>query len=122
MVKIEDILYHYKVNVVDVYDGDTIRVEIDLGFGLKWRGYDNKGVQIRLYGINTPEIRGEERDRAIMIRDKVRELILNKTVILKTIKDMTGKYGRYLGVIITEGNININEWLLNEGYANKYEL
>ena len=114
---INEFLYHYKAIVLDVYDGDTIRVEIDLGFGLKWRGYDNRGVQIRLYGIDTPEVRGEEKNLGLLIRDKLRDLILNKTVILKTIKDTTEKYGRYLGIIITEENLNLNEWLLNEGYA-----
>lgn len=117
VVHIDDFLYHYRATVLDVYDGDTIRVEIDLGFGLKWCGYDNKGVKIRLYGLNTPEVRGEERDLGLISRDKVRELILNKTVILKTIKDSTEKYGRYLGIIITEDNLNINEFLIKEGYA-----
>lgn len=120
-MEIKEILYHYKAFVLDVYDGDTIRVEIDMGFGLKWRGSDNKGVPIRLYGLDTPELRGEEREDGIKVRDKVRELILNKPIILKTIKDKTGKYGRYLGIIITEENLNINEWLLTEGYAKKYE-
>jgi len=113
----DDFLYHYKAIVLDVYDGDTIRVEIELGFGLKWRGDDNKGVKIRLYGIDTPEVRGEERELGLISRDKLRELILNKNIILKTIKDKTEKYGRYLGIIITEDNLNINDWLLKEGYA-----
>jgi micrococcal nuclease len=120
-MEINERLYHYKAFVLDVYDGDTIRVEIDMGFGLKWRGADNKGVQVRLYGLNAPEIRGEEKEKGIVVRDKVRGLILNKSIILKTIRDKTEKYGRYLGIIITEENLNINEWLLTEGYAKKYE-
>ena len=39
-----------KLPIVSVYDGDTIRVELNLGFGLIWRGSDNRGVEIRLFG------------------------------------------------------------------------
>lgn len=113
----EQYLYHYRVNVLDVYDGDTVRVEIDFGFGMSWRGSDGRGVQIRLYGINTPEVRGEERERGLISRDRLREEILGKSVTLKTVKDKTGKYGRYLGYIIKEDGTNINEWLVSEGLA-----
>jgi micrococcal nuclease len=116
---INEYLYHYKVKVLSVYDGDTIRVELDFGFGLIWRGSDGKGVQIRLYGINTPEVRGEEREQGLVSRDRLREQILGKTVTLKTVKDKTGKYGRYLGYIIKEDGTNINEWLVSEGLAER---
>ena len=49
--------YIYKAEVVSVYDGDTITVDIDLGFNVVLRKQ-----KIRLGGINTPEIRGEERE------------------------------------------------------------
>ncbi len=116
---IEKYTYHYNVKVLDVYDGDTIRVEIDFGFGMIWRGNTGKGVSIRLYGIDTPEIRGEERPDGLIARDKLREEILGKNIVLKTIKDKTGKYGRYLGIIIKEDGTNINEWLISEGLAER---
>lgn len=113
-------LYHYRCKVTDVYDGDTIRVIIDLGFGFKWHGVDSKeGMSIRLYGIDTPELRGDERERGLMVRDRLREEILGKEITLKTIKDKTGKYGRYLGVIIKDDGTNINEWLVTEGLAKR---
>jgi micrococcal nuclease len=118
---VEKYTYHYNVKVLDVYDGDTIRVEIDFGFGITWRGHDAKGVKIRLYGIDTPELRGEEREQGLISRDRLREEILGKNVVLKTIKDKTGKYGRYLGIIIKENGTNINEWLVAEGLAERAE-
>lgn len=114
----ENNLYHYKAKVISIYDGDTIRVEIDLGFGLKWCGVDGKGVSIRLAGINAPEVRGEERESGLISRDFLRNLILEKEITLKTIKDATEKYGRYLGIILFEG-LNVNEHLVKEGLAVK---
>jgi micrococcal nuclease len=107
-------LYNYKAFVTSVYDGDTITCDIDCGFGVIL-----KKQKIRLYGINTPEIRGESKELGIISRDKLREQILDKYIILKTIKDKKGKYGRYLGIIYIN-NININEWLIENGYAIKY--
>ena len=114
-------LYHYKAKVIDVYDGDTVRLEVQLGFGLTWRGVDNKGLKIRLFGINTPEVRGKERPEGLISRDRLREQILGKHITLKTIRDKTGKYGRYLGVLIKEDGTNMNEWLVSEGLAERRE-
>lgn len=113
----EKYLYYYHAKVMSVYDADTIRVAIDLGFGIEWKGSGGKGLSIRLYGLNAPEVRGAEREQGLISRDKVRELILDKEIILKTIKDKTGKYGRYLGVIITEDGLNVNDWLIENNYA-----
>lgn len=116
----ENYLYHYKAKVVSVYDGDTIRVEIDLGFGLKWCGIDGKGVSIRLADIDAPEVRGKERESGLITRDFLRNLILGKVVTLKTIKDTSEKYGRYLGIILLD-NLNINEHLVTEGLVVRAE-
>lgn len=128
-LSLEESLYIYKAYVTDVYDGDTITCIIDCGFNL--------GIQktkIRLYGIDTPELRGEEREIGIYVRDELRKKILHKHVFLKTIKDKTGKYGRFLGKIyikntdeMYEGSIDstdylcINDWLLEKNYAVVYE-
>lgn len=115
--------YTYDVEVVSVYDGDTIRVNIDLGFGMKWCGDNGKGVKIRLYGINTPELRGEERELGLKSKQALIDLLEGKRVVLKTIKDKTGKYGRYLGILyILDGDewVDINQTLINEGYAKQY--
>jgi len=112
-------LYTYRAKVLSVYDGDTIRVEIDLGFGMKWVG-DGRGVQIRLSGIDAPEIKGSSRNLGLLSRDWLRQKINGREVILKTIKDSTEKYGRYLGIIYLEDE-NINESLVVNGFAEKKE-
>ena len=53
----EQTLYHYKAFVTQVYDGDTVTVDIDLGLHT-WM----KGEKLRLYRINAPELRGEEKE------------------------------------------------------------
>ena len=123
-------MYTYKAFVTKVYDGDTITVDIDLGFGIKFNRQ-----KIRLADINTPEIRGAERESGLISRDILREKILNKEVIIETFKDKKGKYGRYIGIVYLEEElsydvllyedvggktttlVNINEWLVKNKYA-----
>ena len=105
--------YQYPALVVSVYDGDTITVNIDLGFGVEL-----KKQKIRLYGINTPEVRGSSRDLGIISRDYVREKILNKNIMLQSIKDKKGKYGRWLGIVLMgEENVNLNKELISKNLA-----
>ena len=112
-------LYTYKAKVTKVYDGDTITVDIDLGLST-WI----HGEKIRFYRIDTPELRGEERPEGLLARDYLRDLILDKEIILQTIKDKRGKYGRYLGEIWlkdeNEQYINVNDKMVAEGYAELY--
>ena len=107
-------MYEYKATVTKVYDGDTITVDFDLGFGILIRKQ-----KIRLLGINTPELRGPEKPQGIISRDALRQRILGKVVTIKTSKDKKGKYGRWLGEVFVEDE-NINKWLLKEGYAKAY--
>ena len=106
--------YCYKILVTDVYDGDTITCDIDLGFNVKL-----SEQKIRLYGINCPEMRGKSRLEGIKSRDYLRELILNKQIKLYTLKDKKGKYGRWLGILVQGENI-LNQKLLDEGLAKEY--
>jgi micrococcal nuclease len=103
--------YFYKAKVVSVYDGDTCRVDIDAGFGIIL-----KNKTIRLSNIDTAEIRSEDKESAIKARDRLRELVLDKEIILQTMKDRTGKYGRIIGILYLDGN-NINDMLVEEGLA-----
>ena len=108
-------MFNYKAQVKSVYDGDTITVDIDLGFGVFLR--DQK---IRLLGIDTPEVRGKERQQGLISRDRLRERIDGKKITIRTKKAKKGKYGRWLGEIWYEEE-SINDWLLTEGLAKKYE-
>ncbi|MCF8261601.1 MAG: thermonuclease family protein [Melioribacteraceae bacterium] len=113
-------LYYYSAYVTKVYDGDTITVDIDLGLKTFV-----KGEKIRLYGINTPELRGKERDKGLKARDYLRKLVLFKEITLHTIKDKKGKYGRYLGKVTVKNDdgkiIDVNNDLIQKGFAVKYK-
>ncbi len=112
----ENILYHYKAKVVEVYDGDTCTVDIDLGLHT-WI----KGEKIRLVRINAPELKGDDRTKGLKSRDYLRSLILDKEIFIETIKDKKEKYGRYLGEIWLKGSenkfININDLMVENKYA-----
>jgi micrococcal nuclease len=101
---------------VRVYDGDTIRVDIDLGMSI-WVHYES----LRLSRINTPELRGVEKTAGIAARDFLRDKIDGREVIIETIKDKKGKYGRYIAEVwfedISGELVNINDLLVTEGHA-----
>ena len=105
--------YCYKAKCVSVYDGDTVTLDISLGFNITMR------EKIRLLGINTPEVRGKEKLDGLISRDRLRELIDYKDVIIVTHKDKGGKYGRLLATIYLDG-VNINQQLVDEGFAKAY--
>ena len=112
-------LYTYKVSKVhSVYDGDTCTVDIDLGLNIVIRK-----EKIRLFGINTPEIRGgteEEKEKARQARDWLHEhLDSADEVLIRTHKDKSGKYGRLLGELIADGK-NLNTALVDQGMAKEY--
>ncbi len=103
--------YLYDAMVTDVYDGDTLTVDIDLGLCVWVRG-----EKLRLNRINAPELRGDERPRGLVSRDWLRERVLNQCVVIETIRDKKGKYGRYLAEIWL-GDENINDALVDAGMA-----
>lgn len=109
-------MYRYWATITKVYDGDTITADIDLGFNMVMS--DQK---IRLYGINTPEVRGEERPDGLRSRDALRRRInqAGRSVELRTHRDEQGKYGRWLAEIFIDGE-NINQWLVRQGHAKEY--
>jgi micrococcal nuclease len=120
-VRLRSRLYYYAAHVTSVYDGDTITVDVDLGLGV-WR----HNQSIRLWKVNTPEVRGPEREQGLKVRDFVRAQVLDKQILLRTIldkrgEDQTEKFGRMLGEILVEDEsgtvINLNELLLKRGMA-----
>lgn len=114
-------VYTYKAKLVRVIDGDTIDAEIDLGFNVLMR------QRIRLYGINTPESRTrdlEEKERGLAAKQRLVEL-LPKEFVVETILNKRGKFGRVLGILhvdLEDGTrSNINDVLVEEGHAVRYE-
>jgi len=106
--------FTYFAKCVSVYDGDTIRADVDLGF-CTWI----RNQSFRLAGIDTPEIRRASREQGLIVRDIVRDMILGKEIIIETERDRTGKYGRYLATIWIDGT-NLNQWLVDNGHAEPY--
>jgi len=110
-------MYTYKALVRSIYDGDTIRVDIDLGFGVIF-----SDQSIRLLGVDTPELRGEQRLQGLASRNFVIERIpVGSHITIKTTKDRKEKFGRYLGTIYYgEEQKNLNEELIQSGMAEPY--
>ena len=108
----------YEAKVLSVHDGDTISVEIDLGFELKFTD------KIRFYGLNAPELKMRndknklvENPAGTKTLEIVKEFLpIGSTIVVETIKDKKEKYGRYLANIyaMRDGEqINVNKWLLD---------
>ena len=120
-MNIADSFYTYKARIHSIYDGDTIRADLDLGMGI-W-----KHESLRLYGINTPEIRGEEREEGLEAKAFVQSVLEDPHMecVIKTHKDKKGKYGRLLAEVfygsIEHGMMNLNQQLIELGYAEPYE-
>jgi micrococcal nuclease len=136
--------YTYKVAVDRIYDGDTVFLSFDLGLKTWVRK-----VPCRLYGIDTPEMRGAERPEGILSRQELGRLcqeysvdrydrvgrmtdslpptLMAKTRKLRSGDDKAGKYGRWLVTLIgwdwENGRaVNLNDCLISSGHATPYPL
>ena len=111
-------MYEYRARLTQgrlhpVYDADTVRLTVDPGFGLTF----NLG-SCRLFGINAPEMRGQEREKGILARDFVRDILgAQDAFTIHTIKDKKGKYGRYLVKIYLDDGTYLNDLIVSEGHA-----
>lgn len=111
-------MYEYRIKkVTNIVDGDTIDVEIDLGFSVSY------AQRLRLAGIDTPESRTTDKAEKILgleakeyLKSKVKDA---KDVIVKTEKpDSSEKYGRILGWVYVDGSTkSVNEQMIEDGYA-----
>lgn len=111
-------MYEYRVKkVLKVVDGDTIDVDIDLGFSISYT------QRVRLAGIDTPESRTtDKKEKALGLeaKDRLKKAIDAATnVVIKTEKpNSSEKYGRILGwVFLDDNKVSINQILIDEGYA-----
>jgi len=112
-------MYEYKATVKRIIDGDSLVLDIDLGFYM----FMNE-TKIRLYGLDTPEMNSEDpllRLQAIMAtRYLYDNLQVGEKVTIKTVFDKREKYGRLLATIITKDGLNINEGLIQNKLAVSY--
>ena len=115
-------LYQYNVVIREVIDGDTVDVDIDLGFGV-WMHKE----RVRLFGIDTPESRTrdlEEKKYGLAAKKFLTNMLDDEGgIILKTHKDKTGKFGRILGELWRTTNYadqSINNYMIDKHHAVMY--
>lgn len=102
----------FPARVLSVYDGDTIRAQIELGLGVVL-----SNEQLRLHGIDAPEVRGDERAEGLVVRDWLHGQVQGADVTLAT--HGRDKFGRIL-VTVYLGSRNINEEMLAAGLVGEY--
>ena len=118
-------MYEYRVKIIKVVDGDTVDVDIDLGFGITLTD-----ERVRIMGIDTPESRTRDKVEKVFGKAAKQALLdmLGKTSILKTQinrdgEDMKGKFGRILGDFIVDRNgeeCSVVKALVEDGHAVDY--
>lgn len=120
-------MYEYRAKVVKVVDGDTVDVDIELGFGVVLAD-----ERVRIMGIDTPESRTRDKVEDLFgeaAKARVKELlsgdVILKTEVSKSGEDMKGKFGRILGDFMVERYENgkeerLTDILIEEGHAVAY--
>ena len=115
-------MHEYKVKILKVVDGDTVDVDIDLGFGI-WL----KKERVRLMGIDTPESRTSDKVEKVFglaAKERLSSLLgseaILETQVSKGGEDMKGKFGRILGNFTTTNGEHCADVLMREGHAVAY--
>ena len=110
-------MYRYKVEVTRVVDGDTVDVDIDLGFGMTY-----KKQRVRLMGIDTPESRTRDLEEKFYGKQSKKFLssVLKGKVVTLLSHDK-GKFGRIIGELFVEGDdMSVNQLMIRENHAVPY--
>ena len=115
-------MYEYKVNILKVVDGDTVDVDIDLGFGVWLRN-----ERVRIVGIDCPESRTSDRIEKVFgeaAKQRLTSLLSSEATLISQIskmgENMKGKFGRILGDFKTINDQIISTTLMEEGHAVAY--
>lgn len=118
-------MYEYRAKILKVIDGDTVDVDIDLGFGVVLTD-----ERVRMMGIDTPESRTRdkiEKKFGLASKARLKEILGNETILQTQInrngEDMKGKFGRILGDFQVEldGETKLaTQVLVEEGHAVPY--
>ena len=115
-------MYEYRCKIVKIIDGDTVDVDIDLGFGV-WMHKE----RIRLYGIDTPESRTRDLDEkkyGLIAKGWIEKFMpVGSMQTLITQKDKSGNFGRILGkfrVNDAHYDIILNDWMISNHHAVAY--
>lgn len=118
-------MYEYAARLIKVVDGDTLDLEVDLGFDIHFN------MRVRLQGLDTPELNSKdplERLAALEAKHFVERALEKATLRILTHKDSQDKYGRYLATVtavpVDTGLVattTVNQALLDAGLAKPYD-
>tara|TARA_R110000772_G_scaffold32582_2_gene79658 strand:- start:2283 stop:2702 length:420 start_codon:yes stop_codon:yes gene_type:complete len=112
-------MFTYYVTIKRVVDGDTVDVDIDLGFGVVLAN-----ERVRIVGIDTPESRTRDKVEKVFglaAKEKLKQLLGKKSILKCAKYDAKGKFGRILGDFTTnDGTEMVTDIMINEGYAVAY--
>ena len=115
-------MYEYKVNILKVVDGDTVDVDIDLGFGCWLRN-----ERVRIVGIDCPESRRSDRIEKVFgeaAKQRLTSLLSSEAILISQVskmgENMKGKFGRILGDFRTINDQVVSTTLMEEGNAVAY--
>ena len=110
-------MYRYKVYVTKIVDGDTVDVDIDLGFGMIY-----KKQRVRMMGIDTPESRTrdlEEKFYGKASKANLKKILNGKDVEL--VSHDKGKFGRILGeLFVGDSSFSVNQQMIKDCHAVPY--
>ena len=112
-------MYTYKVTVKKVIAGDTVDVDIDLGFGVVLRK-----ERVRIMGIDTEESRTRDKVEDLfgeLAKARLKEILGKQTVLVCKKYDAKGKFGRILGDFQTNDGRMVTDVLIREGHAVAYK-
>jgi micrococcal nuclease len=113
-------LFFYRAEVVNVIDGDTLDLLVDLGFNI------HHSIRVRLNGVNTPESRTsdiKEKELGLKAKDFTKDWTVRHPVVyVSTTKDKKEKFGRILAEVYSDPDKTacLNEDLIGSGYARAY--
>ena len=106
--------YEYRACYVENHDGDTVRLDVDLGFHIVVR------ETFRLWGINAPELKGDTKAEAERSRDGLRAKLLGAEFVIRTRRGQE-KYGRWLCEIqLPNEPMTVNDWMVLQQLAVEY--
>ena len=115
-------MYEYKCKIVKIVDGDTVDIDLDLGFGVWLRD-----ERVRIMGIDTPESRTSDKIEKVFglaAKERLNSLLGGEAILLSQVtkggENMKGKFGRILGNFKTIDGKNVADTLMNEGHAVAY--
>lgn len=112
-------MYEYRAKIIRVIDGDTVEADLDLGCDV------HVNLGLRLVGINAPEHGSAQGDAATeAMRRIIAAYAVDGLLVVRTVKDQTEKYGRYLATLVgwheNGEEADLNQRMIELGHAVPY--